>query len=197
MTNVVVPFRAGGKSRLPPEFRDELARAMLADVLAAAVAFAPTRLVTDDRDAASLATGLGATVVHDPGDGQGAAVWAGLEGCDGVCAVVNADCPRVRPADLAVLADVARRGHLALVEARDGTTNALGLPVSVVFAPLYGRDSARRFRAHATSLGIGFEQLDLPRLVDDVDTVADLTRVASKVSGPTNALAQALLERTE
>ena len=44
----VVPFRAGGKSRLPAAIRVEVALAMLGDVLEAATAFGPTRLVTAD-----------------------------------------------------------------------------------------------------------------------------------------------------
>ena len=55
MATVVVPFRSGGKSRLPAEIRVEVALAMLGDVLEAAVAQADrVRLVTDDETAASL-----------------------------------------------------------------------------------------------------------------------------------------------
>ena len=68
-------------------------------------------------------------------------------------------------------------GGLALVAAADGTTNALGLPRPEVFAPLYGKESAGRFRAHAAALGIELEDLALANLVDDVDTLNDLERV--------------------
>ena len=47
---------------------------------------------------------LGARLVADPGGGQGAAVAAGLERASGLCLVVNADLPRVRPSDLNALA---------------------------------------------------------------------------------------------
>ena len=42
--------------------------------------------------------GLGATLVEDPGEGQGPAVAAALEGADGICLVVNADLPRAKRA---------------------------------------------------------------------------------------------------
>jgi len=44
-----------------------------------------------------------------------------------------------------------------VVEARDGTTNALGLPYPEVFRPLYGPGSAARFVAHALRLALDYE----------------------------------------
>ncbi len=177
MVTVVVPFRSGGKSRLPAHVRVEAALAMLADVLGAAVAAADfVRLVTDDAAATSIAVELGVEVVADPGGGQGASVQAALAGIDGVCLVVNADVPRVRSSDLVALAHPAHEGAVAIVAARDGTTNALGLPFAEAFAPLYGPGSAARFRARAALLGLDVRDLDLPNLVHDVDTTADLER---------------------
>jgi 2-phospho-L-lactate guanylyltransferase len=192
MTTVVVPFRTGGKSRLPAELRVELSLAMLGDVLEAATAVGAPRLVTRDEAGWLVGAGLGATLVDDPGGGQGEAVGAGLRGLQGPCLVVNADLPCVRPADLAALAIPARAGVLALVEAADGTTNALGLPSAEVFRPLYGTGSAGRFRAHAGALGLVFEDLELPSLRDDVDTAADFERLAPWAGPRTRALAAAL-----
>ncbi len=192
MPTVVVPFRAGGKSRLPDEIRVEVALAMLGDVLEAATAFAPTRLVTDDPAAALVAGELGAELVDDPDEGQGAAVAAALGGLDGPCLVVNADVPRVRPSDLSALAVPARGGLLGIVEARDGTTNAISLPFAEVFRPLYGSGSASRFRAHARALGLGCEDLGLRNLVDDVDTHGDLARVGRHAGPRTRGLLAAL-----
>jgi 2-phospho-L-lactate guanylyltransferase len=189
---VVVPYRAGGKTRLPEELREEVALAMLGDVLAAAVAVGRTLLVTDDPAAALVATELGAEPLDDPGGGQGAAVAAGLRGLDGPCLVVNADVPRVRPSDLNALLVPARRGGLGLVEARDGTTNAVSLPRAEVFRPLYGPGSAAQFRAHALALGLACEDLELRNLVDDVDTEGDLGRVGPRAGARTRALLGAL-----
>lgn len=189
---VVVPFRAGGKSRLPPDLRAELALAMLGDVLAAAVAVAETHVVTDDPAAALVAAELGARTTADPGGGQGEAVRAGLAGADGPCLVVNADLPRARPSDLSALTVPVRSGRVGLVAARDGTTNALALPFPEVFQPLYGSGSAARFRAHAAALALGLDDLSLPNLVDDVDTTADLDRIGPRAGSRTRALLAAV-----
>ncbi len=117
---------------------------------------------------------------------------AALSGIDGVCLVVNADLPRVRPSDLAALAIPARAGAVAIVAAADGTTNALGLPFAEVFQPLYGPGSAAQFRAHAAALGLVLHDLELPNLRADVDTASDLARVAPRARARTRALASAL-----
>ncbi len=185
---VVIPFRAGGKSRLPEELRSDVALAMLGDVVEAAVACADVRVVTSDPAGRLVARDLGAVPVDDPGEGQGAAVAAGLEGADGIALVVNADVPRVRPSDLAAVAVPPRLGRVAIVPASDGTTNALGLPYPEVFAPLYGPGSAGRFCAQAVALGLDFEELELPNLVRDVDTVADLAGLGPRGGARTRAL---------
>ena len=192
MATVVVPFRSGGKSRLPADIRVEVALAMLGDVLEAAARFAPTRLVTTDPAARLVAADLGVDLVDDPGGGQGRAVQAALDGVDGPCLVVNADLPRARPSDLAALAIPARAGRLAIVSAPDGTTNALGLPHGEVFQPLYGAGSAAQFRAHTLALGLVYDDLGLPNLRDDVDTVIDLERVGRR-SGPRTRALSALV----
>ena len=132
MATVVVPFRSGGKSRLPAAVRVDLALAMLGDVLEAAAAHAGhVRLVTDDGAAVEIAAVLGVEVIADPGGGQGAAVQAALLGLEGACLVVNADLPCATPAALARLEALAP----ALVAAADGTTNALALPEPTWFTP--------------------------------------------------------------
>jgi 2-phospho-L-lactate guanylyltransferase len=191
VATVVVPFRSGGKSRLPAEIRVEVSLAMLGDVLDAAVAHGDrVRVVTDDGAAAVVAAGLGVEVVDDPGGGQGAAVRAALAGLDGVCLVVNADLPRIRPSDLTALAFAPHAGAVAIVPAADGTTNALGLPYAEVFQPLYGPGSAGQFRAHAAALQLFLHELALPNLRDDVDTAADLRRIGPRAGPRTRALAR-------
>jgi 2-phospho-L-lactate guanylyltransferase len=151
---------------------------MLGDVLSAAVAVGTVRVVTADPDGAELARDVGAELVGDPGGGQGAAVEAALAGVDpGAILIVNADVPCVLPADLRALAAAAPDGGIALAEALDGTTNALSIPAAGVFAPLYGPDSATRFRAHAETLGLQAVSAALPNLIEDVDTIDDLRRL--------------------
>lgn len=167
----VVPFRAGGKSRLPHALRRDLAHAMLGDVLEAAADVGPVRVVTGDVDGADLARELGAVVVADPGGGQGAAVAEGLGRVDGPCLVVNADLPCATPEALRRLADAGE----ALVAGVDGTTNALALTSATRFAPLYGPHSASRFA------DLGLAPVSIPELEADVDTLDDLVALTLPV----------------
>jgi 2-phospho-L-lactate guanylyltransferase len=179
MTLVVVPYHEG-KSRLSDSrgVRRRVSLAMLGDVLGACVAVGETVVVTDDNDAREIATDVGASLVEDPGDGQGAAVAAALAGLEpGPVLVVNADVPCAVPHDLRSLLAATPAGGLALVEALDGTTNALSLPAAEVFAPLYGKASADRFVTHAHELGLEAVRAAIPNLVDDVDTLSDLERL--------------------
>jgi len=180
---VVIPHAGpAGKTRLEldPSAREELSRAMLADVLAAAVAIGTTWVVTPDPAAGAAAREAGATVVSDPGGGQGAAVEAGLaQAGAGPVLVVNSDLPTLTAADLQALADTTPASGIAVAAAEDGTTNALGLSDSTMFAPLYGPGSAARFLAHAATA----VAVTRPGLRDDADALADLERLAPR-SGP-------------
>jgi 2-phospho-L-lactate/phosphoenolpyruvate guanylyltransferase len=193
MTVVVVPFREG-KSRLSParHVRRSLALAMLGDVLAATVAIGETVVVTDDAEGAALAAELGAAVLGDPGGGQGAAVAAALAA--GATLVVNADLPCAVPEDLRRLLAATPKDGIALVEALDGTTNALSLPAPSAFAPLYGPGSADRFVEHARGLGLEALRVEIPNLAEDVDTLDDLERLQLRV-GPRTQAALDELER--
>jgi len=199
MATVVIPFAgAEGKTRLhsSARIRRALARAMFCDVLAASAPVGRTRVVTPDEEAVDAARDAGAEVVADPGGGQGAAVQAGLEGVElGGILVVNADVPCVVPHDLRSLLAATPAGGFALVEALDGTTNALSLPSPDVFAPLYGPSSSDRFRAHGESLGLEVVSVSVPNLADDVDTMDDLTRLQLR-AGPRTQACLAELERS-
>src|SRR5918999_2744129 len=132
MPAIVVPFRGTDAKRrvaVPAPVRARIALAMLGDVVTAGVVAAPTVVVTADPEAAALARELGADVCPDAGGGQGPAVQAALAGMpESPVLVVNADLPCVVPHDLRTLAGTAELGALGLVEAHDGTTNALALP---------------------------------------------------------------------
>ncbi len=177
MVTAVIPFRSGGKSRLPPELRVEAALAMLGDVLEAATLAADrVRLVTDDGAASVIAAELDVELVIDPAGGQAAAVGAGLAGVVGFCVVVNADLPCATPEALMRLA----ASGAALVAAADGTTNALSLPDPAAFAPLYGAGSAARFESR------GLTPVSIPELEQDVDTLADLEQLTLPVGARTS-----------
>jgi 2-phospho-L-lactate guanylyltransferase len=172
---IVLPYRGDAKRRISPSIRAAVALAMLGDVVAAALHVGRVLVVTDD----GRVVPRGADWVPDPGGGLGAAVSAGLAQTEGHSLVVNADLPAATPEAIVRLAEAG----LALVEAGDGTTNALSLPDPSVFAPLYGPGSAARFREHAP-----FATIDIPQLMHDVDTDADLERIAPLLGPRTRAL---------
>lgn len=192
MATVVVPFRGSDpKRRLAPVAeldRVRIAEAMLADVLAATSGIGRTFVV------APGAPDLPEGVLHvpDPRRGQGAAVRDALDaavsaGAPAPYLVVNADLPCATPRDLLALAGALPDGGLAVIAAVDGTTNALALSREELFEPLYGPGSASRYAALAPAA-----VLDAPNLVDDVDTIADLMRLADRLGPHTRALYDAL-----
>ncbi len=164
MIRIVIPYAGSqGKTRLG-DARENLSAAMLGNVLAVSRSVGRTWVVSPDPVE-------GAEWIREPGGGQGAAVEAALrEIGPGSVLVVNSDLPSVTADDLRALHDAIPQRGIALAPARDGTTNALGLSDTPLFAPLYGPGSAARFRAHAE------HAVDVvrPGLRDDVDTPADL-----------------------
>src|ERR671939_426800 len=178
MATILVPFKgAEGKRRLAPatpEARVALGLAMLADVLSAAVAVAPTTVVTNDEAAWRVAAELEVAVLTGVPRGQGPAVEAALRRLEpvGPVLIVNADLPCVQPDDLRALLDAVPPAGIAVAPAADGTTNALALADANLFEPLYGPGSADRFLALTSHSAT----LRHPNLVHDVDTLEDLRR---------------------
>lgn len=148
---------------------------MLGDVVEAAGAVGTVVVVTDD----PAAVPPGTEWLRDPGTGLGDAVGAAVACAKGHVLVLNADLPAATPDAIRQL----EAAGLSLVEAADGTTNALSLPDPGVFAALYGPGSADRFRAHAP-----FATVQIPELEFDVDTVEDLERLAPALGRRTRAL---------
>ena len=101
--------------------------------------------------------------------------------------VVNADLPAVTPRDLLVLLGSIPPEGLAVAPAADGTTNALALSAPALFEPLYGPGSSERFLALGPS-----RRVELPNLADDVDTLADLEGLESRLGPRTLAALEAL-----
>ncbi|HUK99194.1 MAG TPA: NTP transferase domain-containing protein [Gaiellaceae bacterium] len=192
MASVIVPFRGTDpKSRLDPldrGARSTLAAAMLADVLEAAGAVGAVVVVAVETP--PLPGGV--TLVDDPRRGLGAAVRAALDAAADLSLpppflVVNADLPCATARDLLALAGAVPEGGLALVAAADGTTNALALSGERLFEPVYGPGSAARFAGLAEC-----RRLDAPNLRDDVDTLADLARVARRTGSNTRRVLPSL-----
>lgn len=160
MVTVVIPFRGeSAKTRLG---NAPLARAMLADVVAAAEQ-------------------VGDTVIANGTGGQAAAVAAALARVEGPVLVVNADLPCVTAEDLRTLLRATPAGGTAIVPAADGTTNAISLARPDLFEPFYGAGSAERFRSR------GAVAVSIVNLEDDVDTADDLERVRTRVGEHTRS----------
>jgi 2-phospho-L-lactate guanylyltransferase (CobY/MobA/RfbA family) len=128
-------------------------------------------------DVRSACEQVGEVLVCDAPGGQNEAVAALLARLQGPVAIVNSDVPCATPFELQELID----STPALVAALDGTTNALALGDAGDFRPLYGPGSAERF---------GLKHLDLPGLIEDVDTLDDLRRLAPHVGRNTRSALQ-------
>jgi 2-phospho-L-lactate guanylyltransferase (CobY/MobA/RfbA family) len=166
---IVIPFRGDdAKQRLPGAVRERIARAMLADVSAAAREIGTTIVATEW--------------------GQGPAVEAALQRVtERPVLVVNADLPAATPRDLLALLGSIPPDGIAVAAAADGTTNAIGLATASLFRPVYGPRSADRFLALGPS-----RLVQIPNLAADVDTTDDLMRLEERL-GPNTAAALAEL----
>ncbi|HEY3735519.1 MAG TPA: 2-phospho-L-lactate guanylyltransferase [Streptosporangiaceae bacterium] len=204
--SLVIPVKvlARAKSRLSglagPR-RAELALAIAADTVAAAVSCPRVRtviVVSDDETAAAALAGLGAVVVPDePDDGlnpalrHGAAVAAALHP-QAATGALAADLPALRPAELGLALRAAAAWPEAFVPdaAGSGTTLYTAAP-GRAFLPRFGPSSrARHAAAGVTELALA----DVPGLRRDVDTPADLSGAARLGLGPrTAAIAPQLL----
>jgi 2-phospho-L-lactate/phosphoenolpyruvate guanylyltransferase len=199
--SMVIPVKvlALAKSRLTGpagSHRAELALAMAADTVAAAVACPAVDrviVVTDDPDASAKLSGLGALVLPDqPGDGLNPALAYGAAYSDDHWpgrgrAGMAADLPALDPAGLGLALGRAAEVPEAFVPDAAGTgTTLYAAGPGAAFCPRFGPESRR---AH---LSAGAVELVLPGLRGlrrDVDTVDDLRDAARIGLGPRTAAA--------
>jgi 2-phospho-L-lactate guanylyltransferase len=171
--------------------REDLARAMVADVLVAlseTASLERTIVVTREDSVATSASCLGALVVRDSAEeSQSAAVALGVaraltEGFERVLCVPG-DCPALDPAELGVLLDGAGAG-VTVVPDRHGTgTNGLLLTPPNAIAPSFGPDSRERHLALAREAGVLCRLEHPSSLLLDIDTGADLAALRERLSG--------------
>jgi 2-phospho-L-lactate/phosphoenolpyruvate guanylyltransferase len=195
-TWAVVVARTGlsAKTRLAealsrPEDRARLARAMLADVLAACAAtgLGGTLVVTDTGAGWSTAWTWGARPHLDPSRGLNAAVASGLAAAMRAGArtalVLPGDVPLARASDLREVLGAAGERPKALVvvpdHAGDGT-NALVVRPPEFVEPAFGPGSAAAHLESAGAAGIRFE---CPGLALDIDTPAELASLLQLDTG--------------
>lgn len=186
----LIPVRAfaSAKTRLAtvldPSEREELARAMLGDVLAVLTRskrLDGILLVSGDGEVARFGADYGVATLMDPIDaGTNAAVQLGLDHLKSVeagrCVIVQSDIPFLSDAEFASVLDALDAAPVAIVPAiRDRGTNVLALSRPDIMAPAFGERSFDRHMAVAAALGIDISVLDLPGAGHDIDLPADLS----------------------
>jgi 2-phospho-L-lactate/phosphoenolpyruvate guanylyltransferase len=199
--SVVIPVKvlAEAKSRLGAlavTYRAQLALAMAADTVAAALAAVPVAgviVVTDDAVVGAELRGLGAVVIADqPAAGLNAALARGAAYSarhwpDRGAAAMAGDLPALRPAELALaLGEAAAAGEAFVPDAAGTGTTLYAAGPGTAFAPAFGPGSRDAHRA------AGAKELDLPTLRgirQDVDTPDDLRLAAELGVGPRTAAA--------
>jgi 2-phospho-L-lactate/phosphoenolpyruvate guanylyltransferase len=212
-TTAVLPIKsfARAKQRLGDAVggseREQLAAAMVSDVLAALAAvpeIAEVVVVTAEPLAARAAERAGAAVVDDPDEaGQSAAAARGIEAALARGAertlLVPGDCPAVEPEEVSrLLARTAGAPSVVIVPDRHGSgTNALLLTPPHAVAPSFGAGSFARHAARAHAAGATVKVCDLPSLGLDVDTPDDLAALRSALDArpDTAARTRAVLDR--
>src|SRR5881296_4421007 len=162
--------------------RDQLARAMLRDVLRALAAAELDRVwvVTREPAVAAIARGLGAEpVIEAENRGHTAAVAlaqaeASSRGAR-VFLTVPGDVPRVTAGELKQLAAAAIPGKPVFVPSRSGHgTNGVALAPPDTMTLRFGEPSFKNHLAAARRLGLTPRVLDLPGLALDIDAPDDL-----------------------
>lgn len=169
---------------LSPEQRQNLARAMIQDVLGAlmqAKGLDGVAVMTRDAEAQELCSGLGARILtEDRNAGQTSAVMAAslalkADGIEGVLTVPG-DVPLISPSDIeTVLAQHGTAPAMTIVPARDyqGSNCVVCSPPGCV--PLrFGDNSYYPHLEAARQAGIKPLSIDLPNLGLDIDTPEDL-----------------------
>ena len=199
-TAAILPVKsfARAKQRLGASvadpLRQQLARAMVADVISALEATGAierTIVVTREPLIAEAAIGAGGLLVEDVAEeGQSAAAGLGIaraieRGFERILCVPG-DCPAADPAELtAMLERQARDGtQVVIVPDRHGSgTNGLLLAPPQAIAPSFGPDSCERHRGLAGAARLSWRIERLPSLLLDIDTGADLAVLRERLAG--------------
>jgi 2-phospho-L-lactate/phosphoenolpyruvate guanylyltransferase len=173
------------------ELRDDLARAMVGDVLVAlgeTASIERTIVVTCEDSVSAAARELGALTVADTAEAsQSAAVALGVaralaDGFERVLCIPG-DCPALDPAELDSLLDTSDAREVVIVPDRHGTgTNGLLLTPPDAIPPSFGPGSCERHQTLAREAGVS-HRLERPAsLLLDIDTGADLAVLRDRLS---------------
>ncbi|MCC6195818.1 MAG: 2-phospho-L-lactate guanylyltransferase [Burkholderiales bacterium] len=181
-------------ARHPPEFRRELARAMLQDVLlalAAATALTGIVVVSVDPGVRDLAARFGARIFEDGArGGHTAAVMAAARRLAGegrhAMLTVPSDIPCVTANEIDALVGAhGARPAFTIVPSHDlrGSNGIVVSPPDCVDLA-FGDDSFARHVALARQVGIEPKIASIPGIALDIDEPADLARLEGNPIGP-------------
>jgi 2-phospho-L-lactate guanylyltransferase len=191
----VVPVKsfARAKARLAPlldgDQRQELARAMLEDVLAAlrqVDELSGILLVSGDASARDIAAAHGVKSVDDPvEEGPNAAIRLALPILRAAQAdamvVIPCDIPAIEAADLWRILRILRDASVVLVRAvRDGGTNLLGCSPIDALEPCFGAKSFVRHVQAAQSAGLELHICAARSLMYDIDQPEDVLQFRAR-----------------
>ena len=193
---ILVPIKnlANAKQRLSsvlnPQERQELARAMCADVLETLANWQQRPAVTvatSDPYAVDLAARLAFDIIADdanPGETgaiEMATAWCRDRGAE-YTLVIPADIPLIEIFDLARIIDAApTHGSVLVPDAAGRGTNAALRSPADLFPLRFGNDSFRPHQAAARATGLPCVVLELPGIALDVDRPEDLQALAAAI----------------
>jgi 2-phospho-L-lactate/phosphoenolpyruvate guanylyltransferase len=169
--------------------REELARAMVADVmlaLAQTAAIERTILVTREHAVAAAVREHEPVVLDDPAEsGQSAAASLGVRhalaaGFERVLCVPG-DCPALDPEELEDLLGAESRGVVIVPDRHGAGTNGLLLCPPDAIEPAFGPGSCERHRGLARAAGVAVRVERPSSLLLDVDTGADLAALRERL----------------
>ena len=212
-TAVILPVKRFSKAKqrlgasVADPLRQQLAKAMVADVLAAlagASSIERTIVVTAEHSVARAAAAQGAIVIaEDSESGQSAAVMLGIEralaeGMERALGIPG-DCPWLSPEDLdGLLLGGADEPAVVIIPDRHGRgTNGLLLQPCNALVPSFGAHSFERHRELARLAGLR-TAIARPRgLLLDIDTGEDLSALRERLAEEPGRAAhtRALLDR--
>jgi 2-phospho-L-lactate guanylyltransferase len=198
----VVPVKsfARAKARLAPLIdsvqREQLARAMLEDVLAGLRKLdelSGILVVSADADAKDIARAKGARSIDDPFEnGPNAAVRLALPFLRGVRAdamvVVPSDVPQIEPDELLPVIRSLTAPSIVLVAAsRDRGTNLLGCAPIDLVAPCFGASSFAKHVRAAKRAGVEPSVFACRSLIHDIDQPQDISHFRARHETKTGA----------
>jgi 2-phospho-L-lactate guanylyltransferase len=207
----VVPVKsfARAKARLAPLLdscqREELARAMLQDVLAALQTVAQLSgilVVSQDARAQQIARAHGARIVeHRLEEGPNAAIRLAMpllrEWRADAMVVVPSDVPQIEADELLPILQNLRGSAVALVPAaRDGGTNLLGCSPIDVIEPCFGPQSFVKHVNAAKHLALEPAVFPARSLMHDIDRSQDISEFRARHATRTGACLSKWFEQT-